>query len=95
MKLSLDEVRHVARLARLSLSPSEEERYARQLGDILTYAEQLTELDTSSIAPTAHAADIPNPLRDDEVHPSLPPEVAVASAPARDGTSVAVPKIIE
>lgn len=95
MKLSVDQVRHVARLARLRLTAAEEERYARQLGDVLAYVEALKEVDTSSIAPTAHAADIPNLLRDDVVQPSLPPERGLANAPARSGTSVAVPKIID
>jgi aspartyl-tRNA(Asn)/glutamyl-tRNA(Gln) amidotransferase subunit C len=95
MKLDIEQVRHVARLARLALSPEEEERYARQLGEILGFAEQLTELDTSHIPPTAHAAELPIPLREDEVRPSLPPELAVANAPEPVGTSVAVPKIID
>ncbi|MGC4123191.1 MAG: Asp-tRNA(Asn)/Glu-tRNA(Gln) amidotransferase subunit GatC [Myxococcales bacterium] len=95
MKLSLEQVRHVARLARLTLSPAEEERYARQLGEVLGYVEALSEVDTSAVVPTAHAAEIPNPMRDDVVLPSLDPEVALANAPARSGTAVAVPKIIE
>ncbi len=95
MKLSREQVRHVAKLARLRLSEQEEERYVRQLGDILTYVETLQEVDVSHIVPTAHAADIPNLLREDVVHPSLPPEVAVQNAPDRAGASVAVPKIIE
>ena len=95
ISLSLDEVRHVARLARLALSPAEEERYARQLGEILGYVRALEEVDTASIAPTAHAAQIPNPMRDDVVVPSLDPEAALANAPQRSGSAVAVPRIIE
>ena len=95
MNLSLEQVRHVARLARLKLSPAEEERYARQLGEVLGYVKALEEVDTSSIAPTAHAAEIPNPLREDVVVPSLAPEAAVANAPAKSGTAVAVPRIID
>ena len=95
MKLNLEQVRHVARLARLSLTPQEEERYARQLSAVLEYAEALQCLDTSHIAPTAHAANLPTPWRDDVPAPSLSPEAAVANAPERSGTSVAVPKIIE
>ncbi len=95
MKLSLEQVRHVARLARLSLTPAEEERYQRQLSEVLGYAEALQELDVSQIAPTAHAGEFTPLLRPDEVVPSLPPQEAVANAPERSGTSVAVPKIIE
>lgn len=95
MKLTLEQVRHVARLARLTLSPAEEERYVRQLGEVLGYVEALSEVDTSAVAPTAHAAEVPNPMRDDVVVPSLDPEAALANAPARSGTAVAVPKIID
>ncbi len=95
MKLSLEQVRHVARLARLALSPQEEERYQRQLSEVLVYAESLQELDTSGVEPTSHAVAVSSPLREDLVQPSLPAEAAVAGAPAREGTSVAVPKIIE
>jgi aspartyl-tRNA(Asn)/glutamyl-tRNA(Gln) amidotransferase subunit C len=95
MKLSIEQVRHVARLARLSLTAEEEERYAAQLSAILAYAEELQEIDTSQIAPTAHAAEVHNLLREDQVLPSLPPEIAVQNAPDRAGSSVAVPKILE
>lgn len=95
MKLDLAQVRHVARLARLRLTPAEEERYARQLGEVLEYVRALDALDTSAIAPTAHAADLPNLLRADEVRPSLTPEEALANAPARGGSAVAVPRILE
>ena len=95
MNLPLEQVRHVARLARLKLSPAEEERYSRQLGEILGYVKALEEVDTSSIAPTAHAAEFPNPMRDDVVARSLDPAAAVANAPQKSGTAIAVPRIIE
>lgn len=95
MSLSIEEVRKVARLARLSLTPEEEERYQRQLSAILAYAEELKGLDTSQTAPTAHALDTPILYREDVVKPSLPPEEAVRNAPERAGASIAVPKIIE
>ena len=100
MKLSIEQVRHVARLARLKLSPEEEQRYLRQLSEVLEHAERLAELDTSQVPPTAYAlafggAQAPPSLREDEVLPSLPPELAVANAPAREDTAIAVPKIID
>jgi aspartyl-tRNA(Asn)/glutamyl-tRNA(Gln) amidotransferase subunit C len=95
MRLSLEQVRHVAALARLVLSPAEEERYARQLSEVLDYVGALSELDTSRIAPTAHAAELPPFWREDLVRGSLPPDEAVANAPQRSGTAVVVPKIIE
>ena len=93
--LSLEQVRHVASLARLSLTSEEEQRYARQLSDVLAYVEALSELDTSAIAPTAHAAELPLLWREDEVRSSLTPEAAVANAPEKEGTAIAVPRILE
>ncbi|HZA51721.1 MAG TPA: Asp-tRNA(Asn)/Glu-tRNA(Gln) amidotransferase subunit GatC [Myxococcaceae bacterium] len=95
MKLSLEQVRHVAQLARLALTPEEELRYQEQLSAILDAMEQLNALDTSQVEPTSHASFGESVLREDRVKPSLGAEVAVANAPASVGTSFAVPKILE
>ncbi len=95
MKLTLEQVRHVATLARLSLSPEEEQQYATQLSAILDAVNQLQELDVSGVEPTSHATLAASPLREDVHVPSLPPERSLANAPARLGSSFAVPKIIE
>jgi aspartyl-tRNA(Asn)/glutamyl-tRNA(Gln) amidotransferase subunit C len=93
--LSLDEVRRIAALARLALTPEEERTFAGQLSAILDYVAQLEALDVSGVEPMTHAlADAPA-LREDAVHESLPPEVALANAPAREGTTFKVPRIIE
>ena len=97
MSLSLDEVRRIAVLARLRLTPEEEQVFQGQLSAILEYVEQLKELDVSGVEPMTHAlgaGDQP-PLRDDLVRPSLPPEEALANAPRREGTCFRVPRIIE
>lgn len=96
MALSVEEVRHIAALARLRLEPSEETRLAGELSAILDYFRQLEELDVSRIEPMTHAlAAEETPLREDEVRASLPPEEALANAPAREGTCFRVPRIIE
>jgi aspartyl-tRNA(Asn)/glutamyl-tRNA(Gln) amidotransferase subunit C len=95
MSLTLEEVRHVAALARLSLTPEEEERYRHQLSAILEAMEQLKVLDTEDVEPTSHAIAVQSALREDIVVPSLEPGKALANAPAKVGTSFAVPKIIE
>ncbi len=97
MSLSLEEVRRIASLARLQLSPEEETRLASQLSAILGYVEELKALDVSGVEPMTHAlaAGDAAPLRADEVKPSLGAEVAVAQAPAREGTYFKVPRIIE
>ena len=97
MSLSLEEVRRIASLARLELSPDEEQRFARQLSAILGYVRELEALDVSGIEPMTHAlAAGEAPVgRADEVQPGLGAEVAVAAAPERVGTHFKVPRIIE
>ncbi|HME89937.1 MAG TPA: Asp-tRNA(Asn)/Glu-tRNA(Gln) amidotransferase subunit GatC [Myxococcaceae bacterium] len=95
MKLSLEQVRHVANLARLSLTPDEEQRYLDQLSAILDAVEQLKLVDTERVEPTSHASLAQSILREDVVVPSIEPEKALANAPACVGTSFAVPRIIE
>jgi aspartyl-tRNA(Asn)/glutamyl-tRNA(Gln) amidotransferase subunit C len=95
LKLNRQEVLHVATLARLDLSEAEIEMFARQLSDILGYVSRLEEVDTSQVEPTFHVLPMTLPLRADE--PALPigVEEALANAPARVGTSFAVPKVID
>jgi aspartyl-tRNA(Asn)/glutamyl-tRNA(Gln) amidotransferase subunit C len=97
MALSLAEVRRIAALARLELSPEEEESLRAQLSGILDYVALLEELDVSQVEPMTHALATGDlaPLRDDEVRPSLPRDEVLANAPAREGTCFKVPRIIE
>ena len=93
--LPLEDVRKVAHLARLTLSPAEEERYARQLGQILEYVKRLQSLDVTGVTPLSHAVPMASPERPDVVRPSLSIEEVLRNAPQRVGDGVAVPKIIE
>ncbi len=95
MKLSRQEVDHVARLARLHFSEEEAERFREQLSAILTYVEKLGELDTTGVEPTSHVLPIRNVFREDVARPSLPREEALANAPDRTEEFYRVPKIIE
>ncbi len=96
MALSLEEVRRIAALARLRLSPEEEETFAVQLSAILGYVDQLKELDVSGVEPMTHALAAGEvPLRGDALRESLPPRDALANAPEREGTWFKVPRIIE
>jgi aspartyl-tRNA(Asn)/glutamyl-tRNA(Gln) amidotransferase subunit C len=97
LSLSLEEVRRIASLARLELTPEEEVRLAGQLSAILGYMEELKALDVGDVEPMTHAlaaGDAPPP-RADEERPGLGAEVAVAAAPERVGTHFKVPRIIE
>jgi aspartyl-tRNA(Asn)/glutamyl-tRNA(Gln) amidotransferase subunit C len=93
--LTLEQVRHVAGLARLALTPEEEVRYQGQLSAILEAVAQLDALDTSQVPPTSQLSLASASLREDAVRPSLAPEDALANAPAKSGTSFAVPRILE
>jgi aspartyl-tRNA(Asn)/glutamyl-tRNA(Gln) amidotransferase subunit C len=95
MKISRQEVEHVAKLARLELSDQEKEKLTDQLSNILTYVEKLNELDTKGIEPTSHVLDIRNVMRDDAVRPGLSQERALANAPEKAAGHYKVPKIIE
>jgi aspartyl-tRNA(Asn)/glutamyl-tRNA(Gln) amidotransferase subunit C len=89
------DVKYVAHLARLALTPAEEKKLAAQLGNILGYIEKLKELDVSRVEPTAHAVPMVNVTRADEVRPSLPPDDALRNAPATANGLFIVPKIVE
>lgn len=94
-KITLDQVRHVARLARLDLSPDEEKRLLSDLSEMLTYVDKLNELDTNTVEPTAQVAEAGTPMRDDRMTNAPAPEDMLSNAPARKGTFFKVPKIIE
>ena len=81
-----EQVLHVARLARLELTDDEVVRMSEELSKILTHVEKLSALDLDDVPPTSHVVEVANALREDEVRPSLPRDVALANAPAvQDG----------
>lgn len=93
-KISREEVRHVAKLARLELSEGEEMRMTEQMNQILGYMDKLNELDTTNVPATTHAIQLHNVFRKDETRASLDRELALANAPESDGVSFLVPKVI-
>lgn len=97
MASSLDEeaVRHVAHLARLAVTSEEVACFARQLSKILQFMEQLSEVDTTGVPPTAHAVPGRNVLRRDVVRPPWGPEQALHNAPARRDDFFQVPKVLD
>ncbi len=92
MKISME---HLSRLARLSLSDEEKERFGNQLDSILNYMDTLNELDTNNVEPTSHVISIHNIVREDVPVASLDREYALLNAPDRADTFYRVPKIIE
>jgi len=89
------EVQHVARLARLRLSPEELRRFASQLSRIIDYINQLNELDTSTVEPMSHPLDLTNVFREDAVTPSLSRDEALANAPEQRHGFFVVPPVLE
>jgi aspartyl-tRNA(Asn)/glutamyl-tRNA(Gln) amidotransferase subunit C len=86
-----EEVLHVARLARLSLSEQEVSAMAVELSAILDHIAKIGELDLEQVAPTAHVVEVSGALRADEPRPSLPRETALEQAPAVSGEGFLVP----
>jgi len=88
-------IKYVAHLARIALTPDEEKKLSSQLGNILGYIEKLKELDVSNVEPTAHAVPLINVTRPDETGPCLAQEEALRNAPASANGLFIVPKIVE
>lgn len=89
-----EQVLKVANLARLQLTPAEEEQFTTQLGNILDYFEQLSELDTSAVEPTARAIYVVNVTRSDQMVVCEQREVILSSAPEREDEFFRVPQIM-
>jgi aspartyl-tRNA(Asn)/glutamyl-tRNA(Gln) amidotransferase subunit C len=94
MPVEID-VDHVARLARLALTPEERERFRRQLGLILEHAEKVGEVAAKDVVPTSHPIPRANVFRPDEPAPSLPHTEALTGAPEVEGGRFKVPRILE
>ena len=95
MEISKEQVEHVAKLARLEVREDEKSMFARQLSAILTYMDQLKEVDTEGVEPTATVLPTENVFREDAVKPSLTQERALANAPDQADGFFRVPKILE
>jgi aspartyl-tRNA(Asn)/glutamyl-tRNA(Gln) amidotransferase subunit C len=89
------DVKYVAHLARIALTPEEEEKFGAQLTHILGYIDKLGQLDVTDIEPTAHAVPMVNVFRPDEIRPSLSNEEALRNAPAKANGLFMTPKIVE
>lgn len=94
MAISAEQVRHVAKLARLQLSEQEIEPLARQIGSILDYIAALEHVDTAGVEPTFHAIALTNAFREDAPHEHLERAAALANAPAAEEGLFVVPKVV-
>ena len=95
MKLSREEVLHIALLARLGLTETEVNRLSEQLSNILANFEVLQQVDTNGIPPTAQSISLQNVVKEDKVTPCLPQDQILANAPRRDGDFFRVKAVLE
>jgi aspartyl-tRNA(Asn)/glutamyl-tRNA(Gln) amidotransferase subunit C len=95
MKLSHEEIKHLALLARLGLSEADLERFGQQLSNILENFEVLQEVDTTDVPPTSHSIAVENVLREDEAVPSLPVEEVLSNAPEKEDNYFKVRAVLE
>ncbi|MDA8039387.1 MAG: Asp-tRNA(Asn)/Glu-tRNA(Gln) amidotransferase subunit GatC [Actinomycetota bacterium] len=93
-RISIDEARHVARLARLDLADGELDKLTGELSDLLEHVEAIRRLDTAEVPPTAHPLPLSNVFRPDEVRPSLERAEVLAAAPATEADRFLVPRIL-
>lgn len=95
MKISKEEVKHIAMLSRLEFNEEEIGVYQEQLSRILDYIEKLNEIDTTLVEPTSHVIELKNVFRDDNVKDSISRDEALKNAPDQTDKFFRVPKIIE
>ncbi|MBD3108863.1 Asp-tRNA(Asn)/Glu-tRNA(Gln) amidotransferase subunit GatC [Bacillus sp. AGMB 02131] len=94
-RISIEEVKHVAHLARLAVNEEEAEQMRKELDAIITFAEQLNELDTTNVKPTSHVLEMVNVLREDVAKEGLPVEEVVKNAPDQQDGYIRVPSIMD
>jgi aspartyl-tRNA(Asn)/glutamyl-tRNA(Gln) amidotransferase subunit C len=94
-KITLEQVRHIALLARLELTADEERQMLGNLEEMLEYVDKLNQLDTSAVEPTAQVGESGTPMREDAVTNAAAPDAILANAPASRDRMFKVPKIIE
>lgn len=95
MKITTDEVKYVANLAKLYVDEAEAEKLTGEMESIINFADMLAEIDTESVAPTNHAMKVQNVFREDKVEPSYSQEDILKNAPSQEGGCYLVPKVVE
>jgi aspartyl-tRNA(Asn)/glutamyl-tRNA(Gln) amidotransferase subunit C len=94
MAVTIKDVEHIAKLAKLEFSEDEKAKFTEQFNEILAFMEKLNELDTSKVEPLSHVIELQNVFREDEVKPSIPTEEALKNAPVKTEKFFKVPKVI-
>lgn len=95
MAVTIKNVEHIAKLAKLEFNEDEKAKFTEQFNEILAFMEKLNELDTSKVEPLSHVIELRNVFREDVVKPSLPTEEALKNAPSKTEKFFKVPKVID
>lgn len=95
MSVSKEEVLHIANLSKLIISEDKQEKYTKDLSNIVNFANTLSEVNIEGVSPTNHILDIKNVLRKDETLPSFSREDILKNAPQAQGGCINVPKVVE
>lgn len=94
-RISIDQVKHVANLARLAITEEDTEKFAKQLDAMISFAEQLNEVDTDGVEPTSHVLHMKNVMREDIPQEGLPQSDVLKNAPDHQDGQIKVPSIME
>jgi len=94
MAITIKDVEHIAKLAKLEFTDAEKEKFTHQMNQILEYMDQLNSLDTSNVEPLSHVIELSNVFRADEVKPGVTTEEALKNAPEKNDKFFKVPKVI-
>ena len=95
MNISIEEIKHIASLARLKYTDEELEKFAPELSSIVDMANEISELDTENVKPTAHILENVNVLREDIAKESYDREEILRNAPTKESGCISVPKVVE
>jgi aspartyl-tRNA(Asn)/glutamyl-tRNA(Gln) amidotransferase subunit C len=94
MAITIKDVEHIAKLAKLEFTDAEKEKFTHQMNKILEYMDQLNSLDTNNVEPLSHVIELSNVFRADEVKPGVSTEEALKNAPEKNEQFFKVPKVI-
>lgn len=95
MPITTQEIKKIAQLARINLTPEEETRYAATISSVLDYMKVLEEVDTSAVVPTSQVTGLVNVVRADEPVPGSERDLLIAALPVREDDELAVPGVFE
>jgi aspartyl-tRNA(Asn)/glutamyl-tRNA(Gln) amidotransferase subunit C len=95
MAIGKEEIRHIAKLSRLSFSESEEEKFIKSFNDILNHVQKINSINTEGVEPCSNVFELKNVMREDKAEKSFDPEILLRNAPEKEETAYLVPRVVE